>query len=137
MMIPGSRGCTCAIAAVSQCLVEWMDRRIDAGDPPDVPLPWIVRQNKWLAARYGVDAEIIVDDHGSLVPARHAIASLVDDLAPVAHSLRCSDELARVLDILDVGPSYLRQRRVVAGGGTLIDVVDSLVEELATDRPAS
>ena len=37
--------------------------------------------------------------------------------------------------ILEHGPSYLRQRDIVASGGTLVDVVDSLVEELRTDRP--
>src|SRR5439155_1659992 len=39
------------------------------------------------------------------------------------------------LDIVGHGPSYLRQRDVVASGGTLVDVVDSLVDELRTDRP--
>ena len=34
------------------------------------------------------------------------------------------------------GPSYVRQRQVIERGGTLVDVVDSLVEELRTDRPA-
>jgi hypothetical protein len=33
------------------------------------------------------------------------------------------------------GPSARRQREVVAAGGTLVDVVDALIAELATDRP--
>ncbi len=54
-------------------------------------------------------------------------------LTPIAAELGCSDELAGVNRILEEGPSYERQRRQVAGGATLEDVVDSLVAELATD----
>ena len=39
------------------------------------------------------------------------------------------------MTIADRGPSYLGQRDVVASGGTLVDVVDSLIEELRTDAP--
>jgi len=44
--------------------------------------------------------------------------------------------LAREMSIIE-RPSYIRQRAVVASGGTLVDVVDSLIEELRTDRPSS
>jgi hypothetical protein len=37
---------------------------------------------------------------------------------------------------MDRGPSYIRQREVVAAGGTLSDVVDSLTNELLTDQPS-
>ena len=37
--------------------------------------------------------------------------------------------------MMEVGPSYLRQRAVVEQGGTLVDVVASLVEEMRTDKP--
>jgi carboxylate-amine ligase len=56
-------------------------------------------------------------------------------LAPIAAELGCSDELADVAHILKLGPSYLRQREVMAQSGTLVDVVHSLVDELATDEP--
>src|SRR3989442_169449 len=50
-----------AIAALSQSLVEWMDSLADRGFALPHPRQWVVRENKWRAARYGVDAEIIVD----------------------------------------------------------------------------
>jgi len=71
------------------------------------------------------------------VSLREAIAELVEDLMPVAMRLDCSEELHGAVDVMERGPSYIRQREVVAGGGSLRDVVDSLVEELRTDRPAS
>jgi carboxylate-amine ligase len=53
-----------------------------------------VRQNKWLAARYGLDTELIVDDRGNRRPARDLVDELVDLLGDTAARLGCSDELA-------------------------------------------
>ena len=126
-----------SLAALAQSLVEWLDRRFDAGETLPAPREWVVRENKWLAARHGVDAQLIVDDDGNRRPARDAIAELVDELAPTARDLGCADELAGVPAILDHGPSYVRQRRIVDKGGTLVDVVAALAEELATDCPGA
>ena len=94
-------------------------------------------QNKWRAARHGIDAEIIVDDQGTAGPAaRRRSPSWSRSCRRSAARLGCLDELTANLEVLDHGPSYLRQRGVVAAGGTLVDVVDSLVGELETDRPA-
>jgi glutamate---cysteine ligase / carboxylate-amine ligase len=125
-----------ALAALSQCLVEWMDGLYDGGWSPPCPAMWIVRENKWRAARHGIDAEIITDEGGSLVPLPAAIRELVDRLTPVSKGLGCHDELRYVLAILDQGPSYIRQRAVAHETGSLMAVVDSLVEELATDVPS-
>jgi carboxylate-amine ligase len=124
------------VAALAQCLVEWMDSLIDRGYTLPCPKAWIVGQNKWRAARHGVDAEIIVDERGTLAPLREAIGELVDELTPVARRLECEAELGYASRILEHGPSYLRQRRWMAAGGSLSDVVDGLIRELRTDEPA-
>jgi carboxylate-amine ligase len=67
---------------------------------------------------------------------RQAIRELVEDLTPVAARLGCTAELRGALDIMDRGSSYIRQREVVAAGGSLSDVVDSLIAELHDDAPA-
>ena len=123
-----------AVAAMSHCLVEWMNGVYDREGALPTSRGWIVRENKWRAARHGVDAEIIVDDDGHLVPLRDAVADLVARLEPVAARLDCEAELRDLLTMVG-RPSYVRQREVVASGGTLVDVVDSLVAELRTDRP--
>lgn len=125
------------VAALSQCLVEWMDGLIDRGYSLPIPKQWVVRQNKWKAARHGIDAEIIVDEAGTLRPMRQALAEVVEDLAPVARRLGCAEELEHTLAMVDVGPSYLRQRRLVAAGATLAEVVGALAEELRTDQPST
>ncbi|HEX9343268.1 MAG TPA: glutamate--cysteine ligase, partial [Actinomycetota bacterium] len=123
------------VAAMSQCLVDRMNTLIDRGYTLPVPRGWIVRENKWRAARYGLDAHIILDDEGRLQPVREAIEELVEELAPTARRLGCLDELHDALQLMERGPSYIRQREVVAAGGDLTDVVDTLVTELRTDQP--
>jgi carboxylate-amine ligase len=127
-----------AVAALSQCLVEQFDREIDRGYTLPVPAGWVLRENKWRAARYGLDADIVVDDKGTVLPVRQAIADLVEELSPTARRLGCADELADVQRILDVGASYQRQRAVAAAhGGDLRPVVDSLLAELREDLPGA
>ncbi|CAN5495290.1 glutamate--cysteine ligase [soil metagenome] len=123
-----------AVAALSQCLVEWMDSMLDRGYQLPVPRGWVVRENKWKAARYGLDADVIVDDAGTLRPVREGLGELVEELAPVARRLDCDAELASVMRVAEEGPSADRQRAVVHRGGTLVDVVDTLIDELRTGR---
>jgi len=122
-----------ALAAMAQSLVHWLDGRIDEGEELAVPRGWVVRQNKWRAARHGLDAEIITDDAGNLLPLRQAVEDLVDTLSPVAAELGCCAELGLNLATLAQGASYERQRRIVAAGGSLLDVVDALVGEFEAD----
>ena len=123
------------VAALAQCLVEWMDTLLDRGYGLPCPKAWIVGQNKWRAARHGLDAELIIDDRGTLQPIREAISELVEELTPVARRLDCEAELLHTLRILEHGPSYARQHRWVEAGATLPDVVDRLIEELRSDQP--
>jgi carboxylate-amine ligase len=124
-----------AVAALSQCLVDWLNTLIDRGYSLPVPRAWVVRENKWRAARHGVDAEVLMDDKGRLSPLRSELTRLVEELAPVSQRLGCADELRHVL-VMAERPSYVRQREIVQAGGTLVDVVDSLVAELRTNQVA-
>ena len=123
------------VAALAQCLVARLDSLIDRGFTLPRPKRWIVGQNKWRAARHGIDAELIIDEQGTLSPLRDVIAELVEELTPAARKLGCEAELLGALRILEDGPSYLRQRRWAEAGATLPDVVDRLIEELRTDQP--
>ena len=124
-----------AVAALSQCLVAHLDELDDAGTPLARPRDWILRENKWRAGRFGLDAQLIVDDTGTVRPAREELRRLVDELAPVAERLGCTDELADVGRILEVGASYERQRRVADGGRNLWAVTDQLARELSSGEP--
>ncbi|WP_104200908.1 glutamate--cysteine ligase [Cryobacterium sp. Y29] len=121
-----------AIAAFIQCLVEWMSTRLDAGE--DVPRmqPWFVRENKWRAARYGLDAEIILDAAGNERLVTDDVRHLIEILSPVAERLGCLPELQGLHRIIDDGGSYQRQLAVAAANeGSLPAVVAALSHELA------
>jgi YbdK family carboxylate-amine ligase len=123
------------VAAITQCLVETFDREIDKGYTLPMPKGWVVRENKWRAARHGLDCSIITED-GGVRPVRDAIADLVHELRPTAQRLGCEEELDRVTGILDSGASYQRQRSVAAAsGGDLTAVVDSLLREFEQNAP--
>jgi carboxylate-amine ligase len=132
--IPTMTEITC-VAALAQCLVEWMDTLVDRGYTLPCPKTWIVGQNKWRAARHGLEAEIIVDEQGTLAPLPGVIADLVEELMPVARRLGCEKELDHTRRILDHGPGYRRQRRWAEAGASLVDVVDGLMGELRSDEP--
>lgn len=120
-----------AVAALIHCLVEHLSTQIDDGIPLTVLQPWYVRENKWRAARYGLDAEIILDNAGNERLVTDDIRDLLVSLAPIAHRLGCADELASITTILDEGASYSRQLRVAeANDGDLTAVVKALAQEL-------
>ena len=121
-------------AALSQSLVQLMDTQLDRGYKLPTPPAWVVRDNKWRATRYGLDAIVITDDSGSTAPLRDELYELTRELQPVADRLGCGPELGVVSEVLDSGASYERQRAIVTSGGGLGDVVDALVTEFAEDR---
>lgn len=123
-----------AVAALAQSLVAHLDALDDEGHVPVREREWILRENKWRAGRHGIDAGLIVDDRGTVVPLRDAVAELVEQVRPHAVELGCAEELGGILRILDHGPSYVRQRQVGASATDLRPVVDLLVAELASDR---
>ena len=124
------------VAALSQCLVDQLDRELDKGYTLPTPKGWVVRENKWRAARYGLDATIIRGEDEQTVPVRDALRELVHDLGPTSQRLGCVEELAAVEAQLETGASYPRQRAVAAAhDGELTAVVDSLIAEFDAGRP--
>jgi glutamate---cysteine ligase / carboxylate-amine ligase len=122
------------VGALSQSLVQLLDTQLDRGYKLPAPAAWVVKDNKWRATRYGLDAIVITDDAGATAPIRDELFELMAELAPVATRLGCADELGVVSDVLESGSSCERQRAVVADGGDLTDVIDALVTEFAEDR---
>ena len=120
-----------ALVALTHCLIVDLDRRLDAGEQLPVMPPWHVQENKWRAARYGLEAIIILDADSNERLVTEDLDDVLTRLAPVAESLHCSSELAAVADIPRRGASYQRQRRVAeSNGGDLGAVVNALVDEL-------
>ena len=97
-----------------------------------------MQENKWRAARYGLDAEVILDAQNRERLVTDDLHDLLNRLEPVAARLGCPAELASVSGLMTAGASYQRQRAVAAGaGGDLWAVVDSLVREMRDGLPGS
>lgn len=123
----------CAMAALAQCLVRSFDLMIDQGEHPPVPREWVRRENKWRATRWGIEADLVVDDAGTTRPLVDIVHELVAELRPVAEELDCVAELESLLDITEQGPSYVRQRAMFADGVGFEDVVGQLRREMLAD----
>ena len=120
-----------ALVALTHCLVVELSDRLDRGEKLPTMPPWHVQENKWRAARYGIDAWIILDEHSNERLLQEDLHELLEQLAPVAERLGCTDELALVEEIPRRGASYQRQRMVAERtDGDLVAVVDSVVREL-------
>lgn len=132
-----------AVAALTHCLVVYYDRMLDeqrADADTNIALPslqpWHIAENKWRAARYGLDALVITsrDTHERWV--KDELADLVEELAPIAEELGCARELQLVSEIVDKGAGYQRQRqRFAQAGGDWKKVVAATAEEMSTWRP--
>ena len=126
---------TCALAALAQCAVARYDELLDRGYRLPSERDWVLRENKWRAARHGLDASMVVDAAGRTRPITNLIEEAVEELMPFARRLDCADELAGIHDILATGTSARRQRQVLDRHGDLRDVVRALRAEFATDTP--
>lgn len=119
-----------AIVALIHCLVVDLDRRFSAGETLPTMAPWLVQENKWRAARYGLDAIVILDADCTEKLVTDDLAALLERLEPIARELDCVDELAGVERIMAQGASYQRQRAVHRRTASLREVVASVVGEL-------
>jgi len=119
-----------AVASLVQVLVEHFSRELDAGRQIPRLQPWFVRENKWRAARYGLDARVIVAPDGREEPVRDHLRATMAQLGDIADELKCAREFAGVERIMTQGASYARQLLVAdAAEGDLREVVQHLIRE--------
>jgi carboxylate-amine ligase len=103
-----------ALAAVVQCAV----RRHAEGPRRYVPAPELLDENRFLAARDGMDAQLLDERRaGGRRALRAALAELLEDSAGTAAELGCAAELEDAA-ALAADPGYDRQRRCAARHGT-------------------
>lgn len=119
-----------AVVALIHCLVVDLDRRFTAGETLPTMAPWLVQENKWRAARYGLDAIVILDADCREKLVTDDLRVLLERLEPIARELDCVAELSGVERIIARGASYQRQRAVYRRTQSMRDVVASVVAEL-------
>lgn len=119
-----------ALTALTQCLVESFSRTLDQGGSIPVMPPWHHQENKWRAARYGLDAVVIKDAQNHQTPLTEDLTEVLNRLEPLAAELGCAQELAYVETMMSGEAGYLRQRRIAQeNGGDLRAVVRDIVAQ--------
>ncbi|MGN6379891.1 MAG: carboxylate-amine ligase [Gaiellales bacterium] len=121
---------TLALAAYVQSLVGLLVRQLEAGEPVLSYHRMLLAENKWLAARYGLDAPLMDLGAGKRVKmrARTLARRRIKELKPIARELGCSRELARVEWILEHGTGADRQLQVWNANRDLVEVADEIAK---------
>jgi glutamate---cysteine ligase / carboxylate-amine ligase len=89
------------LTALIQCLVYDLSEEIERGTYQYDCHPFMVRQNKWRACRYGMDANLVDPMTFQSSPARKIVHSLVDRLAARADELGCRRYLLDVHELAE------------------------------------
>jgi carboxylate-amine ligase len=128
-----------ALAALTRSLVQWAQRLLEERPKArhgDRRRQWITVTNKWLAARYGLDAVYIRTPAGARRVLRESLATLLDRLEPVAEESGDARymQMWRPVEKIELGAE--RQRRLYRENGDprelIRDMTKRLAEELAT-----
>ncbi len=124
-----------ALTALIQCVVDDFSARLDAGETLPTMPDWFHAENKWRAARYGMEAIIIENAQADERLVTECLADEIERLSPIAERLGCLTELRSITTLIDRGVSYQRQREVFRTTGSLTEVTRSLITDLRTSQP--
>ncbi|NOX36193.1 MAG: glutamate--cysteine ligase [Calditrichaeota bacterium] len=125
---------TLAASALIYTLFKKFEQQFEADPHPIEYERWKLYENKWRATRYGLQAKIIDVEKNQVVSLKKDLIRLVRELQPLAAELGVEPYLLKVFDVIDSGPSYMRQRGWVHSGKNLHMVVQRLHEEFQTNQ---
>jgi carboxylate-amine ligase len=122
---------TIALSAFVISLVKLLVEEFQGGAQSPDP-PWeILDENRWLAARHGLEAKLIEPNSPGLVGVRELTESLLQRLAPHASELGCARELEGIHDVLRAGNGALRQQMVFEANHDLRELMAEIVARTA------
>ncbi len=127
------------LTALIQCLVYDLSQEIDRGTYQYDCHPFMVRQNKWRACRYGMNAKLVDPLTYQAIPARQVVHSLVDRLEDRGEELGCAAFLAEVRKLAEQPTGSVRQLGIFEETNNLAEVVRRMIamtEPVASPSPA-
>jgi len=119
---------TLALAALVQAMVKELAEHYEEGRKLSRYPYEMLDENKWLAARHGLDGSLVDLPDTSRVPVPELARRLLDRLSPHAEELGALEELRCVEEILDNGNGASRQSVVYEANHDLHEVVKEIVE---------
>jgi carboxylate-amine ligase len=118
---------TLALAALIQAMVKELCEHYEAGRHLG-EYPWqMLDENRWLAARHGLDGELVDLPTSDRVATRALARRLLDRLRPHAEDLGSVDELEGIEDLLARGNGAARQLMVYEANSDLREVMAEIV----------
>lgn len=111
------------LTALVQCLIHDLSQEIDRGTYQYDCHPFMIRQNKWRACRYGMEARLVDPTTFQSIPARAVVHGLVDRLADRGEELGCARYLRDLHDLAEEPTGAARQLKVFEDTGDLAEVV--------------
>ena len=119
---------TLALTALIQAMVKELAEHYEAGKRLGRYPYEMLDENKWLAARHGMEGELVDLPERRLVPAKELAKRLYDRLREHAQDLGSADELEGIHDILHHGNGAQRQRVVYEANRDYGEVMREIVE---------
>src|SRR5437867_2244916 len=119
-----------ALAAFCQCLVKLYSERHAVGAELPSFHRILTTENKWLAARYGLEAPVmdLVAGRRNRVPVAQLVRRTLRELEPHARELACERELEGIQEILGKGNGSDRQRRTWNANRDIVEVVREIAD---------
>jgi carboxylate-amine ligase len=118
-----------AIAALTQAIVVKLHRLYTHNQSWRIYRRALIEENKWRAARYGIEGKLIDFGREAEVPMRELMLELMELIDDVVDELGSRSAVEYIHTILNEGTSAERQLRVYQQAGDLKDVVRHLVME--------
>jgi glutamate---cysteine ligase / carboxylate-amine ligase len=119
-----------ALAAFAQSLVKLYSERYDAGREIPSYHRILTTENKWLAARYGLEAPVVdlATGRRNRVPVAQLVRRTLRELEPHARELGCERELEGILEIVTRGNGADHQRRIWNANRDIVEVVREIAD---------
>jgi len=127
-----------ALAAYCQALVKQLSEQHDRGEQIPSYHRILTTENKWLAARYGLEAPVMDLETGARnrIPVAQLIRRTLKELQPHARELGSDRELEGIGEILARGNGADRQLRVFNANRDIVEVVEEIAKA-TEDAPAA
>jgi carboxylate-amine ligase len=120
---------TIALAALIQATVAKLYRLYSANTGFRLYRRSLLMENKWRAARYGLDGKLIDFGKQTEVPERELIEEYLEFVDDVLDELGSRKEVEYVREIMKMGTGADRQLKVYRKTGDMRAVVDYIIEE--------
>ena len=108
--MPASLSEAMAITAFIHGIAMWFREHQTWLDEVPRPNLWRLRENKWRAMRYGLNSEIVLNNHGETRPIREDIDLWIDRIMPFAEQCNYNGYIDLLESIMRRGNSAERQQ---------------------------